>query len=277
MTILVTGVRGQVGSAVLRALLDAGLPVRAASRRPGDAPPVEGAPAVRFDQSDPHTLPEALAGVRKVFLYAEPEGVEGFTEAARKAGVEHVVLLSSLSAEPGHGDNPIARAHLTVEQALDASGIDRTFIRPGGFASNALQWAGPIRAARRLELAYPQAHSEPVHERDMAEVSVRALLDDAHRGATYRITGPESLSQQRQVELIADVLGEPVHVARISPEEYRAALLRHLPAPIADTVISYQAGQDGTPQPTHDDVRAVLGRPAIGFARWAADHAADFR
>ncbi|MEU8697059.1 NAD(P)H-binding protein [Streptomyces sp. NPDC048680] len=277
MTILVTGVRGQVGGAVLRALLDAGHPVRAASRRPGDAAPVDGAPTVRFDQSDPQTLPEALAGVRKVFLYADPEGIEEFTETARKAGVEQVVLLSSLSVEPGNADSPIARAHRTVEEALDASGIDRTFVRPGGFSSNALQWAAPIRAARRLDLAYPQAHSEPIHERDMAEVSVRALLDDAHRGATYRITGPESLSQQRQVELIADALGEPVEVVRISAEEYRTELLKHLPAPIADTVISYQAGQDGTPQPTHDDVRSVLGRPATPFAQWAADHAEDFR
>ncbi|MFF1921954.1 SDR family oxidoreductase [Streptomyces sp. NPDC058221] len=277
MTILVTGVRGQVGSAVLRALIDAGQEVRAASRRPGDAAPVEGARTVRFDQSDPQTLPDALAGVHKVFLYAEPEGIEEFTAAARKAGVEHVVLLSSLSADSGHDDSPIARAHLTVERALDASGIDRTFVRPGGFSSNALQWAGPIRAARRLRLAYPQAHSEPIHERDMAEVSVRALLDDAHRGATFSITGPESLSQQRQVELISDALGEPVEVERISAQEYRAELLNHLPAPIADTVISYQAGQDGTPQPTRDDVRVVLGRPATGFAQWAADHAADFR
>ncbi|MFJ6463426.1 hypothetical protein ACIQM0_20740 [Streptomyces sp. NPDC091387] len=69
MTGLVTGVRGQVG----------------------------GAPTVRFDPSDPQTLPEALAGVRKVFLYADPEGIEEFTEAARKAGVEHVVLPSSLA------------------------------------------------------------------------------------------------------------------------------------------------------------------------------------
>lgn len=278
MTILVTGVRGQVGSAVLRALLDAGHSVRAASRRPGDAASVEGAPTVRFDQSDPDTLSAALDGVRKVFLYAAPEGIGDFTEAARKAGVEHVVLLSSLSVDgPDHDESPIARAHLTVEQALDGSGIDRTFVRPGGFASNALQWAGPIRAARRLNLAYPQAYSEPIHERDMAEVSVRALLDDAHRGATYRITGPESLTQQQQVELIAEALGEPVDVARISVEEYRAELLRHLPAPIADTVISYQAEQDGKPAPTHDDVLTVLGRPATGFAAWAADHAEDFR
>ncbi|MFJ6463425.1 hypothetical protein ACIQM0_20735 [Streptomyces sp. NPDC091387] len=42
-------------------------------------------------------------------------------------------------------------------------------------------------------------------------------------------------------------------------------------------MISYQAGQDGTPQQTHGDVRSVLGRPATPFAQWAADHAEDFR
>jgi hypothetical protein len=54
----------------------------------------------RADLADPASWPAARAGVRKVFLYAHPEGAPEFAAAARKAGVEHVVLPSSSGGRP---------------------------------------------------------------------------------------------------------------------------------------------------------------------------------
>ncbi len=102
MTVLVTGARGDVGGAVLAALLAAGEPV---------------------------------------FLYAHPEGAAEFAAAAREAGVEHVVLLSSSTVlSPDAEASPIAPRHIAAERALDGSGLDRTFVRPGYSATNALRW-----------------------------------------------------------------------------------------------------------------------------------------
>src|SRR5690242_16412103 len=128
MTILVTGARGHVGAAVLNELVAAGAQVRASSRtpRPGDFP--AGVEVVQVDLADPATLPQALAGVRKVFLYAHPETAAEFGAAARRAGVEHVVLLSSYTVlAPDAAANPIAVRHLAVEGALDDAGLARTF------------------------------------------------------------------------------------------------------------------------------------------------------
>ncbi|MFJ8861710.1 NAD(P)H-binding protein [Streptomyces sp. NPDC102451] len=277
MTILVTGVRGQVGSAVLRGLLDAGRSVRAASSGSARAVPGVDVDVVPFDQSDPATLSTALSGVRSVFLYARPEGIEAFVDAAGEAGVEHVVLLSSLAATQAGEGNAIARSHRAVEDALSASDLALTLVRPGGFASNTLLWRDTIRDARRVDLAHPGSYSEPVHERDMAEVCVSALLDPAHRGAVHHLTGPESLTYARQAELIAEAIGSPVEVRKVSADQYRAGLAGRLGETFADAVVNAQAERDGQPQPTHDGVRAVLGRPATGFAQWAADHAEDFR
>ena len=278
MTILVTGVRGRVGRAVLEQLLAAGAAVRAASSRPEGLDLPGGVEGVRFGQGAPEALPAALAGVRKVFLYSERGGVADFVSAAKGAGVEHVVLLSSFSVESEHaGTDLIAQSHLAVEQALSASGIDWTYLRPGGFATNALQWSGPIRAARQVRLAYPDSYSEPVHELDIAEVAVRALLDDGHRNTAYRLVGPESLSSRQQVERIADAIGEPVAVTPISHDEQREELLRFLPGPITDTLLSYQVRRDGVPREIEGDVRAVLGRPPRAFAQWAREHAEAFR
>ncbi|MDF3293909.1 NAD(P)H-binding protein [Streptomyces silvisoli] len=278
MTILVTGARGHVSAAVLRELLERGEPVRAAGRKPQEARLPEGVPAVRLDLSDPTTFEAALDGVRKVFLYAEPAGIGAFLDAARAAGVEHIVLLSSQSAGEKRAEpNAIAAFHIAAEQALIASGIDWTIVRPGAFATNALQWAPSIRADGVVLSAFPNTHNSPVHERDIAAVAVQALLNEAHHKATYHLTGPESLSEEQMVELIAHAIGKPVRIKPISREEELARTARSTGPEIADVLIAYRAAGDGVPAEVHDGVREVTGRPAVPFSQWAKDHAADFQ
>lgn len=278
MTILVTGARGQVGSAVLRELLAAGQTVRASSRdpKPGELP--DGVEVVRADLTEPDSLPEALAGVSKVFLYAQPEAVAAFTAAARAAGVEHVVLLSSSSVlSPDAESNPIAGRHLAVERALDDAGLDRTFIRPAYFATNALRWKS-IRGDRVLRTAFPEGTTSMVHERDIAGVAAQALLDDVHRGRAYAVLGAGPLTTREQVGAIAAALGEPVRLEEVDVDTYRRDLLTQLPAPIVEQLLK---ARGEVPQPPADvavdQVPEVLGRPALTFAEWARDHAADFR
>ncbi|MCM3882283.1 SDR family oxidoreductase [Frankia sp. R82] len=284
MTILVTGGRGGVARALVGELLDAGEAPRIASREPQQASVPGGVAVVRLDLADPETVPAALDGVSAVFLYAEPAGIEGFLAAARAAKVERIVLLSSLSAarevEPGAEPNVLARRHTAVEEAIVASGLAWTFVRPGAFATNALGWAPAIRAGQPVWEAYPESTSAPIHERDIAAVSAAALLQPGHDGAAYALTGPESLSRRRQLELIAEAAGRPVQLAVESPAQAKERMLaamgeRAWPG-LADTLLGYQAATDGIPTPVLDAVPAILGRPSLTFAAWATEHAADF-
>ncbi|MFE5048925.1 NAD(P)H-binding protein [Streptomyces sp. NPDC056637] len=278
MTILVTGVRGRVGAAVLHQLHHAGAAVRPASADPDTAGALPGEPPAHLDLAAPDTFTHALKGIRKVFLYARPDTAERFVQEATAAGVEHVVLFSSLAIDADDAeDSPIARQHQGVEDALRGSGLGWTFVRAGALATNALQWAAPIRAGQGLRLAYPDTYSEPVHEADVAAVSTRALLDDDHRGAVLRITGPESLSARRQAKLIAAAVGVPVPVERVDRAEHRAQLTAVLPEAIADILLDYQKDRDGRPRAPLPDVERVLGRGAVTFAEWAREHASAFR
>ena len=269
MTILVTGARGAIARHVVRELVEAGESVRVASKAGGE---IDGRPAV-----DP-AAPEALAGVRKVFTYADPPTANAFLAAAKAAGVEHVVLLSSATVTlEGAAENPIAQRHAVVEKALVESGIPWTFIRPGGFAANARNWwAKSIRAERVVRTAFPEAGQNATHERDMAAVSVRALLDPGHEGVSHLISGPESLTQREMVEQLSAALGEPIRFEKIGVEQYRAEALSFLPPDFVDFAVRFYAHWEGTPSPVYDGVEKVLGRPAIPFSEWAAEHTADF-
>jgi uncharacterized protein YbjT (DUF2867 family) len=279
MTILVTGARGHIGGAVLTELLAAGEGVRASSRNPapGDFP--DGVDVVRGDLADPATFPVMLDGVRKVFLYVAGDQAEAFTTEARNAGVEHIVLLSSNSVLfPDALENPTAVEHMNVEKALRDSGISWTFVRPGYLATNTFRWQSSIRKDRAVRTAFPEGSTPLVHERDVAAVAARALLDDDHRGQAYLVLGGATLTEREQVEAIAKASGEPIQLNVLDIGTYREELRARIPETFVEPIIQAAGQVPQVPEQMRvDAVPELLGRPPLTFAEWARDHAADFR
>ncbi|WP_310650523.1 SDR family oxidoreductase [Streptomyces pristinaespiralis] len=147
MTILVTGSRGKVGSALVTLLHRQGLRVRAGSASPGDLTFPADVETVRCALDDPSTFPAALDSVTSVFLYAEPSHTDAFVAQAHAAGVGHIVLLSSSAVMSSDAaDNPIAASHLLAEQALAAGPVEATVLRPE--RSRATPSSGRVRCAR---------------------------------------------------------------------------------------------------------------------------------
>ncbi|MCT4356396.1 NAD(P)H-binding protein [Streptomyces sp. Je 1-79] len=282
MTVLVTGSRGRVGSTLLGLLHHAGIKARAASKNPADLSPPDGVDTVRCDLSDPADFEAALDGVDSVFLYAEASHIDAFVARARAAGVRHIALLSSSSVlAPDADRNPIAASHLAVERALAAAAADgafeATYLQPGAFATNALQWSWAIRAGQPVELPYPGSHGDPIHERDVAEAAFAVLTEPRLRGSSYLLTGPESLDFTEQLAILAEATGRPAISAAVTPEQWKTAVAAHVPAPFADALLSYWASHDGRPVPLTRTVEELTGHPARTFAVWAAEHAEAFR
>ncbi|MEU7114471.1 NAD(P)H-binding protein [Streptomyces sp. NPDC046182] len=282
MTVLITGSRGRVGSALLDLLHGAGIKARAASKNPADLSPPDGIDTVRCDLSDPADFETALDGVDSVFLYAEPSHIDTFVAQARSAGVQHIALLSSSSVlAPDAAENPIAASHLAVERALAAAAADGAFeathLQPGAFATNALQWAWAIRSGRPVELPYPGSHGDPIHEQDVAESAFAVLTDPGLRGSSYLLTGPESLDFTEQLAILAEATGRPAAPAAVTPEEWRRSVSAHIPESFADALLSYWASHDGRPVPLTRSVEELTGHPARTFAEWATGHADAFR
>ncbi|MFD8984082.1 NAD(P)H-binding protein [Streptomyces sp. NPDC059564] len=271
MSILVTGGRGAVARALSGLLTARGIPFRLGSRERGTSD------AVHCDLSDPATFPAALAGVRSVFLYAEASAAEAFVKEAVSAGVEHVVLLSSSSVlGPDPAGSPISAGHLAVEQALLASPLRTTLLRPGSFASNAMSWSWPLKSGRPVHLPYPGSFCDPVHEADIAEAALAVLTDPELGGRAYTLTGPQSLTFATQLAILGSVLDRPVPFATVTPEEWKAEMADYIPGPYADALLDFWAASDGLPVPVTDAVEQLTGHPARSFETWARDHAEAF-
>ncbi|MBM7864280.1 NAD(P)H-binding protein [Lentzea nigeriaca] len=279
MVTVVFGAGGNVGRNVAAGLSSAGEKVRLTSRKPLPTGFPPGAEVVTADLESPETLPAVLDGAQRVFLYAKPEGIDGFVTAAESAGVQHVVLLSSGSVlHPDAAHNPIARSHIAVESALENSGLAWTFIRPGMFATNTLWWwRDSIRDESTVRVPYPDAQTAPIHEKDLAALAVTAFTRPGHRGRAYPVWGPESLSIRQQVRHIGAAVGREITLEPISVEQARVELGKTMPPIGIDAILAaWQAGTIAPPQ-VSTVVADVTGRPAHTFAQWAEDHANDFR
>jgi len=283
MTTLVIGARGGIGRHVLDLLLAAGEPVRASvrDRRAGADLPT-AAEVVTADLNRPDTLRPALDGVHRVFLYLPPSGAEAFAAVAAQAGVERVVLLSSGSVLlPGMEQNAIAAEHRAVEDALTAAALPWTPVRPLVLASNTLRWADSIRSGSPVPLVYPDAVTAPVHERDVAAVAVAALRAGVEDAAAEKLTaamltGPELISQRRQLELIGQAIGRTPRIEELSPDQAREHYGRFTDPATVEAILQFQAAAVDGGSPRTQTVPRVLGRPGLSFEQWARDHAQDF-
>ncbi|MEE1788759.1 NAD(P)H-binding protein [Streptomyces sp. SP17BM10] len=277
MTVLVTGARGKVARAVLDRLHAAGLPVRAASARLADLSVPAGVGTVELVLGRPETFAAALDGVRQVFLYPEPAGIGAFVEAARAAGVEHVVLLSSSSVlAPGAEADPLGSHNLSVERALAASGLSCTFLRPDAFATNAFAWTHPIGRALPVELAYPEASLAPIHPEDIADVAVEALTGTALRGHAVTLTGAQALTFREQLAVLSEVLDRDIAVKAIGRAEAEEQMARFMPPAMAGSLLDVWAAASATPATIADTTETLLGTPARTFRQWAAENAPAF-
>lgn len=278
LVILVTGATGNIGSALLKELHARGVgPLRGLTRDAARAVFPQGVEAVEGDFAEPASLKPALEGVRSLFLVSRLGSDADILEAARQAGVEHVVLVSSITVQTHPHLGP-ADENLAVEQLLKETGMAWTILRPTQFASNALMWAASIRGRKTVRAPYAETALPTIHPADIASVARVALTEPGHHGRTYALTGPEPITARQQVEAIAAVLGREVPFAEISRRQAHAQMVAVFGVEAADAVLDVTGG-DVNPEllMVRDTVSQVTGTPARPFRQWASENADAFR
>ena len=284
--ILVTGATGLSGSELVRRLSGKRIPSRALVRNLAKAQPLTLLPNIEVvvgDMARPESLTEALRGVERAILISssDPMMVEtqtSFIDAARKAGVQHVVKLSGIIPEL---DSPFrfARMHAEIEKRLEESGLAFTHLRAGEFMPSYFRQVPSIVARGVLALPMGDARIASVDIGDIAEVAIAVLTTAGHEGKTYPLTGPESLSMAEVAEKLSAVTGKTVRYVDVPPEEAnRARLAAGMPPYLAEGLDELFAerrkGKESKVWPTIDE---VFGWQPTSFDTFASRNVAIFR
>ncbi|MFJ8539190.1 NAD(P)H-binding protein [Streptomyces sp. NPDC093591] len=273
--IVVTGATGNVGRPLVRALVEAGEQVTAVSRRISARDVPEGARPHPADLTAPQRLAPALDGAKALFLLTSGDfmaaggDLGAVVDVVRGSGVRRVVLLSSQGV--GTGDHPSFS-----EDAVKASGLEWTVLRPGGFHSNALQWADMIRTRREVAAPFGDVALPTVDPVDIAEVAAMALREPDHDGEVYELTGPAPVSPRQQTAAIEDAVGEAVRFVELTRAEARERMLGFMPEPVVESTLDMLGAPAAALRRVSPDVERVLGRPAGAFADWARRNVSAF-
>lgn len=269
MTILVTGATGSVGRLVVDELLAAGVPVRALTVDPERANLPAEAEVVVGSLAKPSTLPVALKGVSAVYLAPMARTVRRFCELASEAGVERVVALSGSSVGDDH-EGSSGHEYAAVEAAVRDAGFAWTFLRPGVFMDNTLDWAPMVRAGE-VAMAYGDATQTPIDLGDIAAVAARVLTAGGHTGRTYVLSGPEAITLRGQVATLEAVLGKEIRFRELTPAQQRAQWVGWgVPEPAVGWLLDGFAETLRHPQVPTGVVEELLGRPGTTYAAWVA-------
>ncbi|MET7648263.1 NAD(P)H-binding protein [Streptomyces sp. NPDC005426] len=283
MMILVTGATGNIGRELTRELDAKGaklrLLVRDHARAAGLSDRAERAVG---DLGEPSTLTPAFAGVDKIFLLTQGIGT-GYTaaaiSAAEAAGVSHIVHLSSLhvTLDPLPA---MARWHHEREEIIRASGIPATFLRPGGFMTNAFDWLPTIREGNHVLDPVGPGRYAPIDPADIAAVAALVLTEDGHQDKEYVLTGDETLTVTEQVRVISETIGRDIEVREVTtPDEaVRFRFPNGAPQALADAITEgFNLMRADTVGFRTDTVERLLGRKPRTFADWCARNADAFR
>jgi uncharacterized protein YbjT (DUF2867 family) len=275
--ILVTGASGNVGGELVTALADAGQPVGALVRSPGQDRFPPGTEVVTGDLNDPFSLRPALDGTDGMFLLPGYADMPGVLAEARRAGVRRVVQLSGMSAGSGDMSNAVSAYMAMSERAVRESGLAWTVLRPAMFMSNTFQWLPQLRAGDVVRAPFGHVRAAVTDPADIAAVAAVALTRPGHEGRVYEVSGPEPLTAAERVAILGQALGRNLRFEAQTDEEARTEMSATMPAKYVDAFFDFYVRGTLDESRVLPTVQDLTGRPPRTFAQWAAAHAAAFR
>jgi UDP-glucose 4-epimerase len=258
--VLVTGASGFIGRPIVSALLGAGYAVRAVTRRPVAFPPAVET-KIMPDLRHPIDWASHLKGVRIVIhaaglahgyvtddRYSEFDqvnwlGTQQLAQAAKVAGIERLVYISSVRAQVGaHAEHVVretdepqptnyyGRSKLAAERAVAASGVPFTIFRPvvvygPGAKGNMRTLVRLARISLPLPVASFSSRRSLLGIDNLTSAIVFALSTPATIGETYLIADPVPMTVGGILSILRAKQGRPLMTVRIAPGLIRVALM----------------------------------------------------
>lgn len=280
--ILVTGATGNNGQELVRQLSALGQRVRALVRDASDSARLKdlNVELAAGDFDRPETLEAALRGVDRAFLLTPVaerfvQWQKGFIEAARRAGVKHLVKFSGMRAG-FDTKSELLRLHYQTDVVLRDSGVPFTILQPNSFYQNTLSFVATIKSQGRFYFPQKNAAQSLVDIRDICAVAAKVFTSSGHEEKTYVITGPEALTFQQVAEKLSSVVGRKIEYVDVPPsaaaDGMRQSGMPEWNVRTVTELLGYFAS--GAAATVTDTIVRLLGRPAISFEQFAKDHRA---
>lgn len=272
----ITGVTGHLGGFVAKELSEAGVAARHLARSPERAPKLAGATVKKCSYEYSDEAIAALSGIDVLFMISAKENPErlqqhiAFIDAAKAAGVKHIVYTSFYNASPS-STFTLARDHAATEQYIKEEGLAYTFLRDNFYIDFFVDMA---RQYGEIKGPAGNGKVSAVVRSDVADVAVEILKNpEKWANQTLNMTGPEELTLSEMAEQISHSLGKTVtYVEETVEEAYDSRKIWQAEQWEYDSWVStYTAIAKGEQAGLSDDIKCVLGKAPMSLAQYLRD------
>jgi NAD(P)H dehydrogenase (quinone) len=218
----------------------------------------------------PEVMRRALEGVDKALIIPTYDTNDvrlqqnlNAIEAARSAGVKHIVYASFLRAESPQVEHS-RLVHYPTEQAIRASGLDFTILRHALYADILVGDLHDTLAKGQFTRPGGDARSAYVAREDLGASAARVLLDKGHENRVYSETMERTWSGEEVAELMSEVFGRPIRFQPVEAADWPRYMTENWgvpPAIAAGTIGTMQAVAEGVFDVVTSDYRRITGHP----------------
>ncbi|MFL9842459.1 SDR family oxidoreductase [Sphingomonas sp. ST-64] len=271
--ILVTGATGNIGRLTLEHLLKrvSATDIVGLARDPGRAADLaaKGIEVRRGDYFDSEGLVRAFDGIERIMLVSTTAFTdrnvqhENVIDAAKQAGVRHIVYMPIIR----NGGSTFRLPQVTeedrfVEERLQNSGLDHTFVRHPPFLENLETYIGGNPLEKGVRTPEGSGRAGYASRNDLAEAQAVVLSERGHEGKDYALYGDPAVSFRDIAQILSDVSGKPIPLRTVSDRDYIANLMEAgLPEPAASFVRLWVKGvAAGEWDGQTGDLERLLGR-----------------
>ena len=279
---LVTGATGKTGGQTVKHLLAKGASVRAFVRDEEKASQLkeQGVELLVGDIGDAGAVARALDGVEGILLTL-PNGPNqldwelSVLKNAELASIKHLVYMSSTES---NAENPrrIPQVHWKVVEAIQASSLNWTIMRPNFFMQGIFPFAGQVKANDAFSFPAGDGTASMCDVRDVGEVAAIILTGgEGHYGQTYDLTGPDIVSMHDVASLLSQKLGREITYKPMPLQafhDYLAKVLKsdwHVEGVVE---LMQEMSEEGGLDFTTDTMGDILGRPPMSLAKFIEEH-----
>ena len=266
----VTGVTGKLGGQVAKVLSQKGLKAVHIPRSPERAIKYDNAEIRKASYENSEESRKALEGIKTLLMVSakeNPKRVEehhDFIDAAKIAGVEHIVYISFYNNKKD-ATFTLSRDHYQTEKYIKEQGLKYTFLRDNFYIDFFLDLCfeyGEIRGPAGDGLV------SAVARRDAADIVVAVMLNvQEYENKVLNLTGPRDLSMKDIVEVVGEKLGKEIFYINESVEEaYESRKVWEAEQWQYDSWVStYTAIAKGEQSGVSLDIEKILNRPATSL------------
>lgn len=266
----VTGVTGKLGGQVAKVLSQKGLKAVHIARSPERAIKYDNAEIRKASYENSEESRKALEGIKTLLMVSakeNPKRVEehhDFIDAAKTAGVEHIVYISFYNNKKD-ATFTLSRDHYQTEKYIKEQGLKYTFLRDNFYIDFFLDLCfeyGEIRGPAGDGLV------SAVARHDAADIVVAVMLNvQEYENKVLNLTGPRDLSMKDIVEVVGEKLGKEIFYINESVEEaYESRKVWEAEQWQYDSWVStYTAIAKGEQRGVSLDIEKILNRPATSL------------